>query len=149
MATYLVFPDDREQGVPRFFHSKAKARAHARELALQRNLNVRVWKENLKTGLMTRVDTVRPAYVRSKNPGLGWIKAKAIRIIRDNKGRAIKLQVRTDRVRRSNSSKAAKSLARFERKWGWRKKKGTSAQHLYRSLSSMRRGRTKKAPGYR
>jgi len=67
MANYLVFPDDAEQGVPKFFSSLKTAKVHAATLARGRNLNVRVWKENLKTGLMTRAATVRPAYLR-KNP---------------------------------------------------------------------------------
>jgi hypothetical protein len=70
MPNYLVFPDDAEQGTPKFFRSLKTAKAHAATLARARNLNVRVWKENLKTGIMKRAATVRPAYLKP-NPSPG------------------------------------------------------------------------------
>lgn len=88
MANYLVFPDDAEQGAPKFFTNLSKAKQYALTLALERNLNVRVWKENLKTGIMTRAATIRPAYSRKKNPIStlsDWTPCHAIRTTPDGK----------------------------------------------------------------
>jgi hypothetical protein len=74
MANYLVFPDDAEQGVARHFSSLYAAKLYAGTLAGKRNMNVRVWRENLKTGIMQRAATVRSYYatkdIRGQNPFL-------------------------------------------------------------------------------
>jgi hypothetical protein len=94
MNTYLVYSDDRQ--TPEFFNNLAKAKAYAKGLAQSRNLNVRVWKENLRTGIMQWAATVGPAYLRKQhNPaGSGWVKASHVRMLRNGRGQVTGVQVR-------------------------------------------------------
>ena len=71
--TYLVFPDDQEQGVARFFSNLNKAKKYASSVAQRINLNVRVWREPTSKespGLLRHVTTIRPAYLKN-NPTSG------------------------------------------------------------------------------
>lgn len=65
-ANYIVFPDAAEKGSPEFFSSTLAAKRYAGPLANKLGKGVFVYRENLSTGIMQRVDTVHP-YLRSRS----------------------------------------------------------------------------------
>ena len=65
MANYLVFPDEAEHGVPKFFDRLSDAKQQALDIANAQGFSVKVWKENLRTGIMKRAAIVKP---RRSNP---------------------------------------------------------------------------------